>query len=348
MRSSWQNVKMVERHTFLNLETDTDEARQHLPCSAPSSFVQMLSDGRPNLDAGPPENSGSCASSDDEEGLDKKVQQSFTTDNGDDDPSQMGGPHKNPCSWTTDMGDDDFLSTSQSQSGPSPPNRIFTALAKVLTPAVQQNVQGPGHLPDPHQARRTVVKLKPKKLQRGCLIDAENQFEAKIETGIVVNHHSTTVILRNSPKDCSLNMALTTIDNEGFAGHYNFVHAPVDFATREAWGYILVNLVDHAVAARFLEHFQGFRRWESGHIVKKGCSAGWSTSVQGLEAHVERYRNSPLMHKSVPPEYRPALFHNGIRIAFPPPTVRIKPPRVRQRHHKGSLVDEDGPQRLGG
>ena len=31
------------------------------------------------------------------------------------------------------------------------------------------------------------------------------------------------------------------------------------------------------------------------------------------EAHVERYKNSPVMHKSVPDEYKPVIFADGVR-----------------------------------
>jgi len=57
------------------------------------------------------------------------------------------------------------------------------------------------------------------------------------------------------------------------------------------------------------------------------CSVSWSQPLRGLEAHVDRYRNSPLMHALVPDTYRPLLFRDGQRIAFPPPTKKIKAPR---------------------
>ena len=31
----------------------------------------------------------------------------------------------------------------------------------------------------------------------------------------------------------------------------------------------------------------------------------WSHPYQGLDAHIERYRNSPVMHEDVPDEYKP-------------------------------------------
>ena len=44
------------------------------------------------------------------------------------------------------------------------------------------------------------------------------------------------------------------------------------------------------------------------------------------QAHVERYRNSPVMHRSVPDEYEPVIFKNGVRKNFPRPTKKVKAP----------------------
>jgi hypothetical protein len=175
-------------------------------------------------------------------------------------------------------------------------------------------------------------------IARGELVSAPNkQPKANNEPRSAMVELPTTVILRNAPKDCSLSMITSTLASQGFAKSYDFVHAPVDFATKESLGYVLVNMVDNNAAARLVEHFQGFRGWPSNHI-KKGCSAGWSTSQQGLQSHVERYRNSPLMHKTVPQEYKPALYKDGTRTSFPPPTMCIKPPRVRVRHNQKAAV----------
>ena len=43
--------------------------------------------------------------------------------------------------------------------------------------------------------------------------------------------------------------------------------------------------------------------------------------VDNLEAHIV-HRNSPMMHESVSSEYVPALYCNGVPVAFPEPTKR--------------------------
>ena len=40
----------------------------------------------------------------------------------------------------------------------------------------------------------------------------------------------------------------------------------------------------------------------------KVCEVKLSGPHQGFQAHVDRYRNSPVMHRSVPDEYKPMIF----------------------------------------
>lgn len=141
---------------------------------------------------------------------------------------------------------------------------------------------------------------------------------------------ATTVILRNLPEECTISILLETLDIEGFAGAYDFVYVPRDFTSGASCLYALINLTDHALSAQFVQHFQGFNKWAVPGDASQECTeASWSTTQQGLEAHIQRYRNSPVMHAGVSDQCKPVLFRKGRQIAFPPPTVRIKAPRVR-------------------
>jgi len=122
---------------------------------------------------------------------------------------------------------------------------------------------------------------------------------------------------------------LTMLNREGFAGFYDFVHLPVDFLTKTGFSYAVINMIDHSAALRAKQHFDG-------SIADFPCEAGWNRPQQGLEVHLERYRNSPLMHDSIPEHYRPLFFVNGVRENFPAPTTRIRPPRIR--HQKASVA----------
>lgn len=135
----------------------------------------------------------------------------------------------------------------------------------------------------------------------------------------------TTRILQNLPNRYTWPMLLKLIDSNGFNGKYNLVYIPIDFKTGANMGYAFVNFVNVEDAATFTNHFQGFCSWE--HNSEKRCQVACSEGLQGLEAFVERYRNSPVMHESMPDEFKPVLFSDGVRVPFPPPTRKIRKPR---------------------
>merc|ERR1711998_605439 len=101
-------------------------------------------------------------------------------------------------------------------------------------------------------------------------------------------------------------------------------YLPIDFSTQAAFGYAFVFLTSPDGAARFLEHFHGFSGWDCKCAAEKVCTVSWCAEQQGLDVHIERYRNSPVMHESVPDSYKPVLFSEGQRIAFPSPSKRIR------------------------
>lgn len=142
-----------------------------------------------------------------------------------------------------------------------------------------------------------------------------------------VDETRTTVMLRNLPNNYTCDMLLELVDAMGFSGRYDLVYLPVDFSTGAGLGYAFVNLVCPQDVPNFWEGFAGFCDW----VVPsdKVCSVTWSHPHQGLQSHLERYRNSPVMHASVPDGWKPALFENGMRVPFPTPTKKLKAPRIK-------------------
>lgn len=140
----------------------------------------------------------------------------------------------------------------------------------------------------------------------------------------------TTVMMRNLPPNLTRANLLELIDSHGFSGDYDFLYEPIDFVKQVALGYAFVNLTSCENAVKFWKVFDRFRAWPFPS--KKMCRLSWSVPCQGLESHIERYRNSPLMHPDVPDEVRPVLFQGGVRAAFPPATVELKAPRLRASH----------------
>jgi hypothetical protein len=143
----------------------------------------------------------------------------------------------------------------------------------------------------------------------------------------------TTLMLRNIPNDYTREMLLALLDSEGFATKYDFVYLPMDFNRKASLGYAFVNFVSQADAELAKSVLDGFTAWKVQS--PKTCKACWVESHQGLEAHIERYRSSPVMHHTVPEEFKPIVFRNGVRVPFPAPTKRVRKPRA---DHNGDVA----------
>jgi len=144
----------------------------------------------------------------------------------------------------------------------------------------------------------------------------------------VPDEAKTTVMMRHIPNDYTREMLMKLIDDEGFGGCYRLFYLPIDYGSRVSFGYAFIDLATPEEAERFRSHFQGFTAWDV--VSQKICEVSWSSVLQGVSAHVERYRNSPVMHESVPDEFRPILLLDGKRVPFPSATKSIRAPRARR------------------
>jgi len=141
----------------------------------------------------------------------------------------------------------------------------------------------------------------------------------------------TTVMLRNMPNNYTRAHVLEMLASHGFAGEFDFLYLPMDFKSQACLGYAFVNLGTHASARRFWNIFDGFHGWVVAS--RKIASVSWSGPHQGLAAHINRFRNSSVMHESMPDEYKPIILRDGARVPFPRPTQRLRAPL--QRRHQG-------------
>jgi len=151
----------------------------------------------------------------------------------------------------------------------------------------------------------------------------------------------TTVMLRNIPNRYTQGMLMSLLDDQGFHGQYDFVYLPMDFRNGINLGYAFVNLLNHPHAMIFMQCFQGFSGWFFDSA--KVCEISWAHPHQGLAEHVDRYRNSPVMHHSMPDEYKPMVFKDGVRVSFPAPTKAIRAPKlrpIRERAPEGGFPRE--------
>uniref|UniRef100_A0A7S2Q5Y5 Mei2-like C-terminal RNA recognition motif domain-containing protein n=1 Tax=Zooxanthella nutricula TaxID=1333877 RepID=A0A7S2Q5Y5_9DINO len=139
----------------------------------------------------------------------------------------------------------------------------------------------------------------------------------------------TSLMLRSLPRTLKRDSLVQTLDFLGFARHYDFVYVPVDFKTGENLGYAFVNVTTPSAAARLWAALDGFVAW--GAPGGGACIVNWSEPLQGFAEHVEKYRNSPVMHVAIDDAWKPAIFSCGVRAAFPAPTKALKAPKIRSK-----------------
>lgn len=133
----------------------------------------------------------------------------------------------------------------------------------------------------------------------------------------------TTVMLRNLPRGYTRTDLVKTLNKHGYVGLYNFVYMPFDFKIKQCMGYAFVNMTSGEQAQHLIEKFDNQRLWPRSASLKL-CNAGLS-HTQGLEANVQRFRNSPVMGDDVPESFKPALFDGDKQVPFPRPTRALPP-----------------------
>jgi hypothetical protein len=144
--------------------------------------------------------------------------------------------------------------------------------------------------------------------------------------------NNTTVMIRNIVGHCSRKMLLDFMDRHGFKGKYNLLYLPQRFGGKGCFHYAFVNFLTAVTASEFQARMQGFN--EVAVFGDNVAETSWS-QCQGLEANVEKFRNSSVMHPSVEDECRPLFFKNGKVVSFPKPTRTLKLDR-RKRDSDGA------------
>jgi len=161
----------------------------------------------------------------------------------------------------------------------------------------------------------------------------QRHHAAAASAAAAASQGNTTVMWRNIPNNYSRDILLELLDSQGFDSAYDFFYSPIDFTNNALLGYAFINFVSTDEADRFYYHFHGFTKWSLKS--EKLSEVAWSHPLQGLEGHIERYRNSPVMHPDVSDEKRPVLFKDGKRIPFPHPTKKLRAPHLKECRPKG-------------
>jgi len=171
-----------------------------------------------------------------------------------------------------------------------------------------------------------------KKSPAANVLAAKKTRPKQEEVVAVAPDPNTTVMLRNVPNDYTREMLCSLLDSNGFESCYNFLYMPIDLHKKVGVGYAFVNMVTHEDAERAVQSLQGFTRWEVPSL--KVLDMCWGEHVQGLEAHTEHFRNSPVMHADVPESFKPLVLKNGQPSPFPEPTKHIRRPRLKHGYQK--------------
>ena len=92
-----------------------------------------------------------------------------------------------------------------------------------------------------------------------------------------------TVLIQNLPIRGRVSSIFSHLDSLGFAGQYDYVHAPIDTRTRMLKGFAFVNFAHAADAARFMARLGGTQL--EGSESKRTLTACLAAN-QGVEANL--------------------------------------------------------------
>jgi len=161
---------------------------------------------------------------------------------------------------------------------------------------------------------KTVQSVMPK-------ADADNRRTVPRDPDATQAVQQTSIMLRNLPNCYTREMLMKLLEDEGFAGKYDFLYLPMDFKTKLSLAYAFINFVSTEEAKRFWKHFHGFSNWVIPS--RKNARVSWS-EIQGLASHIEHLSGNSIMHKHVPDQYKPVLLSGNERVPFPAPTEKVR------------------------
>jgi hypothetical protein len=132
----------------------------------------------------------------------------------------------------------------------------------------------------------------------------------------------TTFTLRHVPASYDRERFVQLLERLGFADSYDFLYLPVNFQSGRCLRYAVVNLRDDA-AGHFEAVLQGFQDWQCDGP-EASCAVERTENQQGLQACIERYRESPVNHPVMPGFLKPILVEGSRQLPLPPPRHEIR------------------------
>jgi len=190
--------------------------------------------------------------------------------------------------------------------------QVMMPMGFVMMPMPQNNMMWGCQMPQ--------ASVMPRNQVRSRMAPPPGNFSQKV-VEVQKQPDMSTVVLRNLPSHLSRSDLLKILDDAGFSKQYNFVYLPTNFRSMSVFGYAIVNFSDPADAQTIMEQFRG------KDVDGQAMITEWSKSQQGYDDLVHRYRDSPVMHSSVPEKHKPIILANGCSQPFPPPTEPLQLPR---------------------
>mmetsp|Transcript_46082 Transcript_46082/g.107749 ORF Transcript_46082/g.107749 Transcript_46082/m.107749 type:complete len:293 (-) Transcript_46082:63-941(-) len=128
----------------------------------------------------------------------------------------------------------------------------------------------------------------------------------------VTDEPPTTAMLRNIPSKFTQGSLLEEIDDEGFAGLYDFFYLPMDVRNKTNVGYAFVNFLQPDDMTRFSKHFEGYK-FKNNNSQKIATVS--PAHVQGLKRNVQQLSKKAVLHFNKG-QYKPVVFRSGERVDF--------------------------------
>jgi len=147
----------------------------------------------------------------------------------------------------------------------------------------------------------------------------------------------TTLLFKHLPAHCTSDLLASKLNEHGLMDVYNFIYVPWNLQKQIAVGFAFVNMTSHEGATSAIARLQGCMLFsQRKDLALEIC---WAEQHQGLAAQIARYRDSAIMHPSVPDSFKPKVFSEGVCQPFPEPTTTLNTPptaakRRRRTHHK--------------
>eukprot|EP00397_Hematodinium_sp_SG-2012_P042234 GEMP01046673.1.p1 GENE.GEMP01046673.1~~GEMP01046673.1.p1 ORF type:complete len:245 (+),score=35.68 GEMP01046673.1:94-828(+) len=143
---------------------------------------------------------------------------------------------------------------------------------------------------------------------------AQEELEEAHATEYQSYDEPTTMMIRNFPNRSPIKYLVAALDSHGFAGTYDFIHAPYCFVKKQNFGYAFINFRDPALARAFLN------QWQGQHIFVKKASVPVNISqaqIQGKAANLTRLVKDGKTKKITNPHLQPIVFDDdGHRVEF--------------------------------